>query len=167
MSWPRDMIGWKVSMSERSKKLARFIRRSRCPQPKTKRENQNELLDKGYGYLKIDVEREFHNQIDDVNQEPGCASSLGGAFVNGNSHVFKIGAEDKGLTIEFDPDKRALEIKGQGPIKFFYFIQVRLSQDGTTWGYAGRENNAELAPISCKLDAVVEKALFALFGIEA
>ena len=154
-------------MSERSKKLARLIRRTRGRQSETKQDNHDELLDKGFAFLKIDLEREFHNQIIDVNSEPGCTGTLGSAFANKESRVFKIGEEDKGLTIVFNPEERTAEIKGKEPIKFYYFIQVRLAQDETTWGYAGGENNAALAPINSKLDTIVEKALFALFGVEA
>ena len=90
------MIRAKVQMSERSKKLARFIRRARGRQPATEQDNQGELLDKGFAFLKIDIAREFHNQIIDVNSEPGCTGTLGSAFTNDESRVFKIG-EDLGF----------------------------------------------------------------------
>ena len=80
--------------------------------------------------------------------------------------MFKIGDEDRGLTIDFNPGERTAKIKGKEPINFYYFIQVKVAKDETKWCFAGGEDLAELAPISCKLDAVVEKALFALFGIE-
>src|SRR5216683_2711038 len=118
-------------MSERSKKLAHYIRRAKERQSTTSQDNQGELLDKGFAFLKIDIEREFHNQISDVNQA-----------------------------------ERTAEIKGKEPINFYYFIQVKVAKDETKWCYVGGENIAELASISCKLDTVVEEALFALFGIE-
>jgi len=153
-------------MSERSKKLAHYIRRAKERQSTTSQDNHGDLLDKGFAFLKIDIEREFHNQISDVNQEPGCSGTFGCAFSDGGSRVFKNGAQDRGLTIDFNPDERTAEIKGKEPINFYYFIQVKLAKDETKWCYVGGENTAELAPISCKLDTVVEEALFALFGIE-
>lgn len=78
-----------------------------------------------------------------------------------------LGEEDKGLTISFSSKERSVEINGRKPIRFDYLVQVRLSPDGMTWGYAGGEDNAHLVPISCKLDTIAEKALFPLFGVEA
>jgi hypothetical protein len=154
-------------MSERSKKLAHYIRRAKERQSMTSQDNHVELLDKGFAFLKIDLEREFHNQISDVNHEPGCVGTLGCAFSDKGSRVFKIGDEDRGLTIDFNSDERTAEIKGKEPISFYYFIQVKLAKDETKCCYAGGVKSIELAPISCKLDTVVEEALFALFGIEA
>lgn len=153
-------------MSERSKKLAHYIRRAKERQSTATQNNQDELLDKGFAFLKIDIEREFHNQISDANQEPGCSGTFGCQFSDVGSHVFKMGDQDRGLTIDFNPDERAAEIKSKEPINFYYFIQVKLAKDETKWCYVGGENIAQLAPISCKLDTVVEAALFALFGIE-
>lgn len=154
-------------MSERSMKLARLIRRARGCHSETKHDNHEDLLDKGFGFLKIDIEREFHNQVSDVNREPGCKDTFGCSFTNKESRVFKSREEDKGLIIDFNPTERTAEIKGQEPIQFHYFIQVRLAQDQTTWVYVGGENNAAVGPITGKLDAIVEKALFALFRVEA
>jgi hypothetical protein len=153
-------------MSERSKKLAHYIRRAKERQSTATHNNQDEVLNKGFAFLKIDIEREFHNQISDVNQEPGCSGTFGCQFSDVGSHVFKMVDQDRGLTIDFNPDERTAEIKGKEPINFYYFIQVKLAKDETKWCYVGGENIAQLAPISCKLDAVVEEALFALFGIE-
>ena len=153
-------------MSERSKKLAHYVRGAKERQSTTSQDNQDEVLDKGFAFLKIDIEREFHNQISDVNHEPGCSGTFGCAFSDKGSLVFKIGDQDRGLTIDFNPDERTAEIKGKEPINFYYFIRVKLAKDETKWCYLGGENIAELAPISCKLDTVVEEALFALFGIE-
>jgi hypothetical protein len=153
-------------MSERSKKLAHYVRRAKERQSTTSQDNQDELLDKGFAFLKIDIEREFHDQISDVNHEPGCSGTFGCAFSDSGSRVFKIRDQDRGLTIDFNPDERTAEIKGKEPINFYYFIQVKLAKDETKWCYVGGENIAELAPISCRLDTIVEEALFALFGIE-
>jgi hypothetical protein len=153
-------------MSERSKKLAHYIRRAKERQSTASQENQDELLDKGFAFLKIDIEREFHNQISDVNHEPGCIGTFGCAFSDKGSRVFKIVDQDGGLTIDFNRAERTAEIKGKEPINFYYFIQVKLAKDETKWCYVGGENIAELAPINCKLDTVVEEALFALFGSE-
>lgn len=161
------MIRANIPMSERSNKLAHVIRRARGRQPEAEQDNHDELLHKGFAFLKIDLAREFHSQINDVNREPGCTDTLGCAFADKESRVFKIGEEDKGLTIDFNPDERTAEIKGKEPIKFYYFIQVRLTQNATTWTYVGGENYGVLAPIRGKLDTIVEKALFALFGVEA
>jgi hypothetical protein len=154
-------------MSERSMKLARLIRRAKGCHSETKHDTHEDLLDKGFGFLKIDIEREFHNQTSDVNREPGCKNTLGSSFTNKESRVFKIGEEDKGLIIDFNSSERIAEIKGKEPIRFHYFIQVRLAQDQTTWVYVGGENNSVVEPITGTLDAIVEKALFALFGLEA
>jgi len=100
-------------MSERSKKLAHYIRRAKERQSTTGHDNQDELLDKGFSFLKIDIEREFHNQISDVNQEPGCNGTFGCAFSDKGSRVFKNVDQDKGLTIDFNPAERTAEIKGK------------------------------------------------------
>jgi len=154
-------------MSERSKMLARYIRNARDSQPETQRNNQDELLNKGFSTLKAELAREFHNQITEVNHEPGCMNTLGSTFRDKDSRVFRIGQEDKGISVHFDADKRTVEIRGEEPVKFYYFIKVRLSRDQTNWCYAGGEDREQLLPITGKLDTVVEKALFALFGVEA
>lgn len=161
------MIRAKVQMSERSKKLASYIRRTRTLHAETQQDNQDDVLDKGFAFLKIDIAREFHDQIKDLNHEPGCMGTLGSAFASTESHVFKIGEEDKGLTISFNSKDRSVEINGRKPIRFYYLVQVRLCPDGMTWGYVGGEDNAHLVPIRCKLDTIVEKGLFALFDVEA
>jgi hypothetical protein len=161
------MIREKVAMSERSLKLARLIRRARGCQPDPKHHNNNELLDKGFAFLKIDIEREFHNQISDVNREPGCNGTFGCSFTNKESRVFKVGEEGRELAIAFHPNERAVQITGKAPVKFHYFLQVRVAQDQSTWDYEGGENPAAVGPINGKLDAIVERALFALFGVES
>jgi hypothetical protein len=153
-------------MSERSKRLAHYVRRARELQSTRGHDNQVQLLDKGFAFLRIDIEREFHNQISDINHEPGCGSTFGCTFSDRESRVFTIGDEDRGLRICFNPEERTAEIKGEEPIHFYYFIQVKLAKDETKWCYVGGEDIAALSPISCKLDTVVEEALFALFGIE-
>jgi hypothetical protein len=153
-------------MSERSKKLAHYIRRAKERKSTTGQDNHEELLDKGFAFLKIDLEREFHNQISDVNHEPGCVDTFGCAFSGQGSRVFKIGDEEGGLTIDFNPDERTAEIKGKEPINFYYFIQVKLAKDRTKWCCSGGEKGTNLAPINCKLDSIVEEALLALYGID-
>src|SRR5271154_6045227 len=99
-------------MSERSKMLARYIRNTKAIQPDTQRNNQDELLDKGFTTLKGELAREFHNQITEVNHEPGCMNTLGSTFRDKDSRVFRIGQEDKGISVHFDADKRTVEIRG-------------------------------------------------------
>ncbi len=113
-------------MSERSKKLARCIRRARGCSAETKQDNRDEFFDKGFAYLKIDLASEFHNQIIEVNHEPGCVGTLGSTFTDKELSAFKIGEEYKGLSIHFDPNERTAEIKGREPVAFYYLIQVRL-----------------------------------------
>lgn len=60
--------------------------------------------------------------------------------------MFKIGEEDRGLVIDFNPEERTAEIARKDPIKFRYFIKVRLSKDGPKWCYAGGENTQDLQP---------------------
>ncbi len=141
-------------MSERSKNLARYIRKSKSSQP-SNQDNRDELLDKGFALLKESLAREFHNQIAEVNREPGCMDSLGSTFNEKESRVFKLGQEEEGLSIDFNPDDRTAEIRGKEPIEFYYFIMVRLSKDATKWCYAGGEDRDHLGPITGKLDAVV------------
>jgi hypothetical protein len=152
-------------MSERSKKLAHHIRRAKEYQSTTVPDNHDDVLDKGFAFLKIDLEREFHNQISDVNHEPSCAGTFCCAFTDKASRVFKHGQENRGLTIDFNPNERTAETRGTEPINFSYLIQVKLAKDGTKCFYGGGRNNGELAPISHKLDSIVEEALFALLGI--
>jgi len=161
------MIRAKIPMSERSKKLAHVIRRARGRQPEAEQDNHDELLDKGFSLLKDGLAREFHNQISEANHEPGCMDSIGSRFSDKESRVFRFGQEAGGLTVDFNPAERIVEIRGKEPTKFYYFIRVRLAKDEAKWCYAGGENKEELLPITGKLDMVVEKALFALFGVEA
>jgi len=154
-------------MSERSKNLARYIRRAECHQPEIMQANRDELLDTGFSLLKDGLAREFHNQISEANHEPGCMNSIGSRFSDKESRVFRIGQEASGLAVDFNHAERIVEIKGKEPTKFYYFIRVRLAKDETKWCYAGGENKEQLLPITGKLDTVVEKALFALFGVEA
>src|SRR5664279_6257764 len=112
-------------MSERSKNLARYIRRAKGHQPEVIQANHEEVLDKGYSLLKEGLAREFHNQISEANHEPGCMDSLGSRFTDKESRVFRIGQETSGLTVDFDPAQRIAEIKGKEPIKFYYYIRVR------------------------------------------
>jgi hypothetical protein len=132
-------------MSELSEQLAPYVLRAKAHQSGTKQESRDEVLDKGFSLLRADLAREFHTQIAEVNGVPGCI----------------------GLAIDFRPEKRTVEIKGKEPIKFCYFIQVSLAKDETTWRYDGGKSTGELTPITDKLDPVVEKTLFALFGVEA
>jgi hypothetical protein len=44
---------------------------------------------------------------------------------------------------------------------------VRLSRDESKWCYAGGEDKEQLVPITGKLDTVIERVLFALYGVEA
>jgi hypothetical protein len=154
-------------MSERSKNLARYIRKAKGRQQEMNQGNHDELLDKGFALLKENLAREFHNQIAEVNHEPGCMDSLGSTFRDKDSRVFKFGEEDKGLVVDFNAENRTAEIKGKDPIEFYYFIKVRLSKDETKWCYAGAEDKEQLVPITGKLDTVVEKALYAIYGVEA
>jgi hypothetical protein len=153
-------------MSERSKNLARYIRKAKNPQAH-QGQDHGAMLDQGFALLKEHLAREFHNQIAEVNREPGCMDSLGSVFAEKDSRVFRMGHEDEGITIVFDPGNRTAEITGKEPIEFHYFIIVRLSKDETKWCYAGGEDKEQLAPITGKLDTVVEKTLFALYGVEA
>lgn len=49
--------------------------------------------------------------------------------------------------------------------KFRYFIGVRLNNSETDWYYAVGEKTSEMAPCRDKVDWIVDKALYALFGI--
>lgn len=152
-------------MSYRSEKLALYIRKCREKWP-DKPGSRNGLLDKGFELLRNDLAREFHSQISELNQEPGCHDTLGSSITDKESGVFRIGKEDQGLVIDFNSEGRSAEIAGKDRIKFRYYIKVRLSRDESTWCYAGGENLQELQPITGKLDTVVEKALYALFGVD-
>jgi hypothetical protein len=152
-------------MSGRSKTLARYIRKERAGGPE-QGQSHDTLLDKGFSLLKDELAREFHNQIKEVNHEPGCIDALGSAFGDTEGRVFKLGEETKGLAISFNTAARISEIKGKEPLNFCFFIKVRLSKDETKWCYAGGESKEDLVPLSGKLDAAVEKALFALYGVD-
>ena len=152
-------------MSYRSQKLALYIRKIREEQPDKSGSNKD-LLDKGFALLRNDLAREFQSQISELNHEPGCNDTLGSTFGGRESRVFKIGEEEKGLVIDFNADELTTVIAGRDPINFRYCIKVRLSKDESKWCYAGGENMQDLQPITGKLDTVVEKSLFALFGVE-
>jgi hypothetical protein len=93
--------------------------------------------------------------------------SLGSVFNEKHSRVFKMGYEEQGITIDFDPGNRTAEMKGKEPVEFHYLIKVRLSRDESKWCYAGGEDKEQLVPITGKLDTVIERVLFALYGVEA
>jgi hypothetical protein len=152
-------------MSYRSQKLALYIRKMREKRP-AESGGHDDLLDRGFALLKKDLAREFHSQISDLNNEPGCTDTVGSTFSDKESRVFKIDEKDKGLVVDFHSEDRTVEIVGKEPIKFHYLIHVRLSKDGSNWCYAGGETMKDLQPVTGKLDMVVEKTLYALFGIE-
>lgn len=83
------------NMSERSKNLARYIRKAKTRPPDLNQLDHTALLNKGFALLKENLAREFHNQISEVNHEPGCMDSLGSAFTEKDSRVFKIGKNTK------------------------------------------------------------------------
>ena len=74
-------------MCKPSKKSAHYIRRAKERQSTISEDNHKELLDKGFAFLKIDLEREFHSQISDVNHEPGCVGTFGCTFSD-KGHVY-------------------------------------------------------------------------------
>jgi hypothetical protein len=180
-------------MTERSEKLARYIREAKeskskkqsqskkdqaekngkaHPQPNhngnpNEKQDDDALLEKGFAQLKNNLAREFHNQIEDVNGEPGCMQTLGSRFDDEDSCVFKLDAEEKGLKVEFHPDEHSVEIKGQQPVEFYYFIQVKLNPECGKWAYVGGADKNKLEIITGNLDEVVSKSIFALFGVEA
>ena len=152
-------------MSYRSQKLALYIRKLREKQP-DKSGNHEDLLESGFALLKRDLAREFHTQISDLNHEPSCSDIVGSTFSDKESRVFRTDDKERGLVVDFNAQDRTVEIAGKHPTTFRYFLKVRLSKDGSNWCYAGGENKQELQPVTGKLDIVVEKALYALFGIE-
>jgi hypothetical protein len=154
-------------MSERSQTLARHIRKAKGHVAEPAQGNHDELLDKGFALLRDGLHHEFQHQISEVNSEPGCMETLGAAFDEKQARVFKLDEEDSGLSIQFDPKERTAEINGKEPTRFHYFIQVRLAKDEAKWCYAGGENKDQLVPVTGQLDTVAERALFALFGVEA
>jgi len=139
------------------------------PSEKHATDSEEELLNRGFVLLKDDLTREFQMQIGELNHEPGCNNILGWTFSNRDSRVFRSGdgEEKQELTIDFNSEERTAEIKGKEPIRFYYFIRVRLVKDKTAWCYAGGEDKDNLSTVTGKLDMVVEKALMALFGVEA
>jgi hypothetical protein len=123
-----DSLGSRIAMSELSEKLAPYVLRAKERRPETKQDGHEEVLDKGFALLKEDLAREFHDQINELNGEPGCMDTLGSAFVDKASRVFRFAEEDKGLTIDFDAVNRTVELKGTEPIKFHYLISSHTCQ---------------------------------------
>src|ERR1700676_469833 len=119
-------------MTERSEKLARYIREAKESHDKQDHAEKNKhgktpagehsgnanetqmddpgLLEKGFTQLKNDLAREFHTQIEDVNGEPGCIQTLGSRFDDQDSRVFKLADQEHGLKVEFHPDEHSVEI---------------------------------------------------------
>ena len=109
-------------MSGRSKTLARYIRKERAGGPE-QGQSHDTLLDKGFSLLKNEPAREFHNQIKEVNHEPGCIDALGSAFGDTEGRVFKLGEETKGLAISFNTAAPDFRNQRQGTPEFLLFHQ--------------------------------------------
>lgn len=155
-------------MSQRSERLAAYVRQS-LGDPKLANEanvNRNRLLNEGFLRLREDIRKAFETQIDELQHEPGCASALLPNFSGDKWEVIRLDDHDLRLAIRFDSADRTASIKCDKPTKFGYYAQVKLNTAETGWYYAAGEKKNDLSPCNDRVDWLVEKALYALFGVE-
>jgi len=156
-------------MSERSQKLAGYANHFLKNQPLANEANanRNRILNEGFSRLRSDLRGEFAAQVDELNHEPACGNVLICRFSGEKQGVYRIDDEESILSIEFDPHLRIVKITCDKPVKFDYFIEVGLTNDETRWYYKGGEKKKELAPCGEKVDWIVDRSLYALFGVRA
>jgi hypothetical protein len=161
-------LEWGPQMSHRSEKLARYVRQSLTNQPSANEANvnRNRLLDEGFLRLREDIRREFEAQIDELKREPDCGNSLLCSFSGEKWSVFRIDDKGLSLSIKFDSHERMVSIKSERPTKFSFYIKVDLVNSETDWYYSVGEKKSELSSSKKQVDWIVEKALYALFGVE-
>jgi hypothetical protein len=158
-----------VRMSERSEKLAAYVRQFKENKPTADEATvrRHRTLDEGFERLQEELKSEFAKQVEELNHEPGCADFLVCKFSNVEPGVYRTDDSDSHVSVKFDPPKRAVTITCDRPTKLKYIIEVRLTNDETSWYFAAGENKKDLSSCGERVDWVVEKALYALVGIGA
>jgi len=154
-------------MSERSQRLAAYARQFLSNQPLANEANinRNRLLDEGFLRLKESMRLEFEAQTEEFNREPGCGNVLVCNFSNDKSSVSRMDDPESQLLIQFDPHIRMVSIKCERPVKLTFYVGVKLTTNETNWYYVAGEKKTELSPCNDRVDWVVDKALYALFGV--
>jgi hypothetical protein len=155
-------------MSERSQSLAAYARQFLQGRPLTDAAilNRKQLLDEGFSRLQNVLKQEFETQVDEFNNEPGTGCTLVCRF-DDQPTVFRKNGETVGLTLKFDSLQRTIAIDCQEPKKFHHIIEVKLNSAETSWYYVAGHKKNELGSIGEDgVGLLVEKSLFALFGVE-
>ncbi|MGB6874705.1 MAG: hypothetical protein WBD87_01595 [Candidatus Acidiferrales bacterium] len=153
-------------MSQRSQRLAECAKRFLKNQPVADAAslNRKQFLDEGFRRLSEDVRAEFEKQTDELNHEPACGNVLICRFSDGQPGIFHKDRPELSLSVKFDAPLRLITIECETPVKFKYFIGVKLNGDETSWYYTAGEKKTDLAPCRNQVDWIVDKALNALFG---
>lgn len=158
-------------MSNRSQRLAGYVRQFKERQPEADKATviRNEILNNGFAELRDTLKNEFQKQVDELNHEPGCADFLVCKFSGIESGVYRTDENDSHLTVKFDSATRTATITCDKPTKFKYFVEVRLTTNETGFYFAAGEKKNDLSSYCAQNDVswIVDKALYALVGIEA
>lgn len=159
----------RLKMSDRSEKLATYARRymENKPQADAATLKRNEILDEGFKRLKAQLISEIEKQVDDFAHEAGCANYLVRRLSGDEPSVYQSNDADSFLRFKFDAPKRQVTIVCDKPTKFKHLIEVRLTNNQTSWYLAEGKSSKELNSTNDVIvPTLVENGLFALFGVE-
>jgi hypothetical protein len=153
-------------MSERSQRLASHARQFDKTQPAADAANvnRNRMLNEGFARLRDKIEQEFRTQVDEFNGEPDRGTTLACRFFEDKLEVVKVDDAESVVSVHSDSHLRTAEIVCNTVIKFGYLFEVRLNSTETTWYHVAGEKKSDFSAIT-SVDWIVEKALYALFGL--
>jgi hypothetical protein len=157
------------TVSQSSQKLAAYVRQFRANRPIEDAATviRNRILDEGFARLRDDLKSELEKQVEELNQEAGCGDALVCRFTDKESGVFRTDDSESFVSVKFDSAKRTVAIACDKPLKFKHFVEVRLVNDGTAWWFVAGENKKNLAGCGDSFAWLAQKALYALYDVEA
>jgi|SRR5271156_1844603 len=163
-------FGWGgLPMSHRSAQLAAYVRQTLEGKPRSDEAmlKRNKILDNGFSALRENLKEEFEKQIDELKSESGCGNSLSYDLSDKVWRVTRLDDNDCVLSVKFDDDKRTASLSAEKPLKFTFFVKVELTGSETGYYYEmGKKKNDLSAGGTDAASVVVEKSLYALFGVE-
>jgi hypothetical protein len=155
-------------MSQRSSKLASYIRRELINKPQADEAmlRRNRILDEGFSRLHEQIIKEFEKQLEELQHEPDCGSALFWHYSDGAGQLRRADNGDL-VTVRFDRDTRIVSFKCEKPLKLSYFIEVRLNPTETNFYYVAGEKKSDLDPTNETIvQVIVEKYFYALFNVQ-
>jgi hypothetical protein len=149
-------------MSNYSKELAGKFHGAKQKQvmAELKSPKPERILDEGFFRLKCELLQHLKMQCEELNQEP----QIGNILVCDLTHnAPQITRTDTGavLSVKIDAAGRTVAFQCDKPVKFEYVLRVKPTISGGGSWYEGNG-----ASIGNSLDAVAQKAVSALLGIE-